>query len=571
MRTPLAFTLFSVFTAALLSACAAPPSAAPPAIVTAKSQPANTSPVKLKVLAINDFHGYLKAPSGGIRIEDKNNPGKSINVEAGGAEHIATAVAELRAKNPNHIFVAAGDLIGATPLLSALFRDEPTVESLSLMGLEVSAVGNHEFDKGAAELLRMQRGGCHPTEGCKGPTTFKGARYQYLAASTEVVADGDKSGKTLLPPYFVKTFEGIPVAFIGLTLKATPSMVVPSGVAGLRFNDEAKTVNALVPELRAKGIEAIVVLIHEGGIPTGDYNECPGISGPIVEVVNKLDKAVDAVITGHTHRAYNCRIDGRLVTSGDKYGTIVTEIDIELDRKSRDVISANANNVIVRTAGFAKDPQQTALINSYDKLAQPLTQRVIGRIGAALPRGTNDAGESVIGQVIADSQLEAARDAGAQIAFLNPGGVRSALPMPVDGQVKFEDLYSVQPFGNTVVTMTLVGVQIMQLLEQQWRGQTGGRVMHVSEGFTYTWDGAAPAGQRIVQGSIRLNGKQIEPATEYRVTVNAFMADGGDNFSIFKQGRDRRVGILDVDALELYLKSRPSFKPGPLNRITRVN
>jgi 5'-nucleotidase len=564
MRTPIAFTLIA---ASLLSACAAPPSAAPATVAAPSSTAANKGPVKLKVLAINDFHGYLKAPSGGIRIEDKANPGKSINVEAGGAEHIATAVAQLRAKNPNHIFVAAGDLIGATPLLSALFRDEPTVEALSLMGLEVSAVGNHEFDKGAAELLRMQRGGCHPTEGCKGPSTFKGASYKYLAASTEVVADG----KTLLPPYFIKTFEGIPVAFIGLTLKATPSMVVPSGVAGLRFNDEAKTVNALVPELRAKGIEAIIVLIHEGGIPTGDYNECPGISGPIVEVVNKLDKAVDAVITGHTHRAYNCRIDGRLVTSGDKYGTIVTEIDIELDRVTRDVISASANNVIVRSTSFAKDPQQTALIATYDKLSQPLTQRIIGRIGAALPRGTNDAGESVIGQVIADSQLQAAKDAGAQIAFLNPGGVRSALPMPPDGQVKFEELYAVQPFGNTVVTMTLVGVQIVQLLEQQWRGQTGGRVMHVSEGFTYTWDGAAPAGQRVVQGSIRLNGKQIEPATEYRVTVNAFMADGGDNFSIFKQGRDRRVGILDVDALELYLKARPGFTPGPLNRITRVN
>jgi 5'-nucleotidase len=564
MRTPLAVICIA---ASLLSACAATPSAVPTTLAAPRSMASPTGPVKLKVLAINDFHGYLKAPSGGIRIEDSNNPGKSINVEAGGAEHIATAVAELRAKNPNHIFVAAGDLIGASPLLSALFRDEPTIESLSLMGLEVSAVGNHEFDKGAAELLRMQRGGCHPTEGCKGPTPFKGAKYQYLAASTEVVADG----KTLLPPYVIKTFEGIPVAFIGLTLKATPSMVVPSGVAGLRFNDEAQTVNALVPELRAKGIEAIIVLIHEGGIPTGDYNECPGISGPIVDVVNKLDKAVDAVITGHTHRAYNCRIDGRLVTSGDKYGTIVTEIDIELDRKSRDVISASANNVIVRSTVFAKDPQQTALIATYDKLSQPLTQRIIGRIGAPLPRATNEAGESVIGQVIADSQLEAARDAGAQIAFLNPGGVRSALPMPTDGQVKYEELYAVQPFGNTVVTMTLAGVQIMQLLEQQWRGQSGGRVMHVSEGFTYSWDGAAPAGQRVVQGSVRLNGKQIEPATMYRVVVNSFMAEGGDNFSIFKQGRDRRVGIVDVDALELYLKARPSFKPGPLNRITRVN
>jgi 5'-nucleotidase len=238
-------------------------------------------------------------------------------------------VQQLRAKNPNHIFVAAGDLIGATPLLSALFKDEPTIESLSLMGLEASAVGNHEFDKGAAELLRMQNGGC-AADGCKGPAPFKGAQFQYLAASTVDTA----SGKTLLPAYHVKSFQGIPVAFIGLTLKDTPTIVVPAGVAGLEFRDEAETVNALVPQLRAQGIEAIVLLIHEGGVPTGDYNECPGISGPIVDIVKKLDKAVDLVISGHTHRAYNCRIDGRLVTSGDKYGTIVTEIDLVLDPKT---------------------------------------------------------------------------------------------------------------------------------------------------------------------------------------------------------------------------------------------
>jgi 5'-nucleotidase len=560
---------------AALTACTSPTTttalpavAAPPQLASARD---SVAPVKVKVLAINDFHGHLKAPAGGIRIKDPANPGKTINVEAGGAEHMATAVAELRAKNPNHVFVAAGDLIGATPLLSALFRDEPTIESLSLMGLEASAVGNHEFDKGRAELLRMQSGGCHPTEGCKGPTQFKGASYKYLAASTVDVA----TGKTLLPPYFIKTFEGVPVAFIGLTLKATPSMVVPSGVVGLKFNDEAQTVNALVPELRAKGIEAIVVLIHEGGMQTGDefgdHNECRGISGPIVDIVKKFDKAVDAVITGHTHRAYNCRIDGRLVTSGDKYGTIVTEIDLVLDLRTRDVVSAEANNLIVRTASFAKEPRQTALITQYDKLSAPLTQRVIGRLGAALPRGTNAAGESVIGQVIADAQLAATKDAGAQIALLNPGGVRAALPLPADGQVRFEDIYTVQPFNNSLVTLSLSGAQLLQLLEQQWRGSGDGRVMHVSQGFSYSWDNNRPAGARVVPGTAKLNGQAIDAGADYRVTVNVFMADGGDNFSVLKQGRDRRTGILDVDALELYLKARPGFVPGPLDRISNVN
>ena len=283
MRTSLAPAL-GLITAALLAGCATPVS---------------LEPVKLRVLAINDFHGNLLAPRGGIRIADPANPGKTVNVDAGGSEHLATAVAELRKGHPNHVFVAAGDLIGATPLLSALFRDEPTIESLSLMGLEISAVGNHEFDKGADELLRMQRGGCHVGDGCKGPAPFKGASFQYLAASTVV----EGTGQTLLPAYKVKTFQGIPVAFIGLTLKGTPLIVTPSGTAGLRFDDEADTVNALVPELQKQGIEAIVVLIHEGGLPTGDYNECPGISGAIVDVVGKLDKGVDMVISGHTHRA----------------------------------------------------------------------------------------------------------------------------------------------------------------------------------------------------------------------------------------------------------------------------
>ena len=337
-----------------------------------------SEPVAVKILAINDFHGNLKPASGGIRIKDPADPTKTVTIAAGGSEHLATLVSQLRAMNPNHIFVAAGDLIGATPLLSALFKDEPTIESMSLMGLEASAVGNHEFDRGWDELLRMQRGGCS-AEGCKGPQTFKGASFKYLAASTI----DERTGQTILPAYHVKSFQGIPVAFIGLTLKDTPTIVVPEGVKGLRFDDEAATVNRLVPELRRQGIEAIVVLIHEGGVPSGDYNECPGIAGPIVDIVRKLDRAVDLVISGHTHRAYNCRIEGRLVTSADKYGTVVSEIDIVLDPKTGDVTSAKADNVITRVASFAKDPRQTELIAAYEKLVRPLAQRVVGRIGGA--------------------------------------------------------------------------------------------------------------------------------------------------------------------------------------------
>ena len=550
MRNTFFGGLAALLAAALLAGCATP-------------RP--TAPVQVRVLAINDFHGNLRPAPGGVRTSDPAQPGQMVTVPAGGAEHLATAVAELRAANPNHVFVAAGDLIGATPLLSALFRDEPTIESMNLMGLEASAVGNHEFDKGADELLRLQRGGCHPSEGCKGPTTFKGASFQYLAASTVV----RNTGRTLLPAYHVKRFQGIPVAFIGLTLEATPSIVVPAGVAGLEFRDEAETVNELVPVLRRQGIEAIVLLIHEGGVPSGGHNECPGISGPIVDIVKRLDKAVDLVVSGHTHRAYNCRIDGRLVTSGDKYGTIVTTIDLVLDPKSGDVASAIADNVIVRPT-FAKDPRQTQLIETYERLAAPLARRVVGRIGAALPRDTNAAGASPLGQVVAAAQLAASRDAGAQVAFMNPGGIRAALALPADGQLRYEDLFTVQPFYNNLVTLTLTGAQVLRLLERQWE-QPSPRILHVSQGFAYTWDAMRPVGQRVVPGSVRLNGQPLDPAAAYRVTVNSYLAGGGDNFVLLKQGRDARTGIMDVDALELFVKNNPLLVPGPLDRVLRLN
>lgn len=552
LLSPRLAAIATLAAAALLAGCATP-------------RPAE--PFQVKVLAINDFHGNLRPPQGGIRIKDPADPKKTVNVPAGGADHLASAINEMRAKNPNHIFVAAGDLIGATPLLSALFRDEPTIEALTLMGLEASAVGNHEFDKGADELLRMQSGGCNGPDACKGAVPFKGAGFKYLAASTVV----DATGKTLLPAYHVKTFQGVPVAFIGLTLKETPTIVVPAGVRGLTFRDEAQTVNALLPELRQQGIEAFVVLIHEGGVPSGDYNECPGISGPIVDIVKKLDPAVRVVVSGHTHRAYNCRIDGRLVTSGDKYGTLVTQIDLTLEPKSGRITGAVADNVIVRTTSFASEPRVAELIATYEKLVVPLAKRVVGRIGGALPRDAAANGESALGQVIADAQLAATRDAGARIAFMNPGGIRAPLAMPADGLVRYEDLFAVQPFYNNLVTLTLSGAQIVELLEQQWVGQVSQRILHVSRGFSYAWDAKAPLGSRVVAGSLRLDGQPIDPGASYRVTVNGFLASGGDSFVLLKQGRDAVTGMMDVDALEAFVKANPAIAPGAPNRIARLN
>jgi len=522
--------------------------------------------VKLRILAINDFHGNLKPPPGGIGIKDSGDPTKGSVVAAGGAEHMATLVKQLSEGHKHTIFVAAGDLIGASPLLSAMFHDEPTIESMSLMGLKLSAVGNHEFDEGKDELLRMQNGGCHPTDGCRGPHRFPGAKFHYLAAST-IVKD---TGKTVFPPYQIESFEGIPVAFIGLTLKGTAGIISPVSAAGLEFRDEAESVNALVPELKAKGVEAIVLLIHEGGWPSGGINECPGISGPIVDIVRKLDRAVDLVISGHTHQAYVCTIDGRLVTSGDKYGTLVTAIDVTLDPATRDVASAKADNVIVR-ASLPKDAEQTALIEAYDKLAAPIANRRAGEITATLSRMPNASGESALGDVVADAQLAATSDpasGGAEIALTNPGGIRTDLAKRADGSVTYADVFASQPFRNQLVTLTLSGAQLKATLEQQWADPARPRILQVSKGFAYSFDAGEPAGARINAASLRLNGAAIDPARPYRITVNNYLALGGDGFTALKDGRDAQVGKYDDEVLFAYIEANSPLSPPPCDRIT---
>ena len=528
---------------------------------------AQTATVELRILAINDFHGYLRPSLGGIKIADPNDNTKKILVPAGGAEHMATLVKELSQGHKNTIFVAAGDLIGASPLLSAMFHDEPTIESLSMMGLALASVGNHEFDEGKEEIKRMQNGGCHPVDKCQGPHPFLGAKFHYLAASTVETA----SGKTIFPPYEIREFDGIPVAFIGLTLKGTAGIISPVSAAGLEFHDEAETVNALVPELKARGVEAIVVLIHEGGYPTGDYNECPAISGAIVDIVKKFDRAVDLVISGHTHQPYVCNIDGRLVTSADKYGTLVTAIDVTLDVKTRDVIAAKADNVIVRSGQLAKDAEQTALIEAYDRLV-PIANRRAGSVTATLSRVPNNSGESVLGDIIADAQLAATAGAtlgNAVIAFTNPGGLRADVTRKDDGVVTYADLFASQPFGNQLVTLSLTGNQIKNALEQQWLDPRRTRILQVSKGFSYAWDSGKPLGEHVIAASMSLNGERIDPARSYRVTVNNYLSAGGDGFTVLKEGAAQQFGVNDVDALDAYFQANGPISPTAADRIRR--
>ncbi|MFC7419070.1 bifunctional metallophosphatase/5'-nucleotidase [Iodobacter arcticus] len=530
------------------------------------------APVDVKLIAINDFHGNIEAADGiTLTLPDPKDPSKTIKEPVGGAEYLATWIKNLKAKNPNNVVVSAGDLIGGSPMISALYHDEPTIEAMNALGLDINAVGNHEFDDGHAELMRMQNGGCHADKvGCA-DGKFEGAKFKFLAAN---VLDS-KTGKTILPAYQIKEFKGAKIGFIGMTLKGTPGIVTPAGVAGLEFQDEVETANKLVPELQKQGVEAIVVLLHEGGIPAdAQINGCKDIAGPIVDIVKKLDKAIDIVISGHTHKPYNCTINDKLVTSAYQYGGMVTDIDLTIDPKTGHVSKMSANNLAV-TRNVAKDPAQTSLIEKFLKLVTPLKDRVVGTVAGALPRLVDPvgAGESVLGRVIADSQLAATaeKDLGAsKVAFMNPGGVRADLTPDAEGKVTYGKLFAVQPFGNSLVTMTLTGEQIDKVLEQQWNG-TSAKIMQVSAGFSYVWSKSKPNGSKIDIASIKLNGVAIDPKASYRVTVNNFMASGGDGYLEFVNGKDVQGGAQDIDALESYIKKNPKLAVPSVERISVLN
>ena len=526
----------------------------------------NSQEVNLQILAINDFHGNIATTSGAFG-------------GVGRADFLAANMRAAEAEADNSIIVSAGDLIGASPLISALFHDEPTIEAMNLIGLDINGVGNHEFDEGAAELLRMQNGGSHPVDGDLDGDGFGGADFEFLAANVTV----DATGETIFPAYTVKNYQGVKVAFIGMTLEGTPSIVTPSGVAGLTFNDEVETVNALIPELQKKNIEAIVVLMHQGGFASeggGDGDGCGTLSGPLYDIVTGLDDAVDLVIGGHNNQRFACMdVEGKAVTMAYHSGRMFTDIDVTLNRVTKDMTVQTIDNKENFQDGVTPAADLTALIDKYDTLSAPLANAVIGSITADITETNNAAGESALGDVIADAQLIATASAGtgdAVVAFMNPGGIRDDLfCAEISGgeaacEVTYGEAFSVQPFGNSLVTMTLTGAQIHELLTQQWVGQTFPRILQVSDGFTYTWDASLADADKVIASSIEIGGVPVVAGDSYRITVNSFLADGGDNFSVLVDGTNRLGGEIDLDALVTYFGSNSPVPPGPQDRITRV-
>lgn len=549
-----------------------------------------------KLLAFNDFHGAIDPPTG--------RGGLVTGVPAGGVEFLATWVSKLRAEGEaagqEVVTVGAGDMVGATPLVSAAFHDEPTIELLNELGMEITSVGNHEFDEGTVELNRLINGGCHPADGCGDGDGYDGTEFDYLAANVI----NKRTRLPILRPFKIKIIQGVPVGFIGMTLEGTRSIINPGapGISEIEFLDEIETANKWSRLLRAFGVKAQVLLIHEGGVQTGSQvSGCDGFAGPITDIVAGLRNEIGLVVSGHTHRYYTCSLpnaDGRpvVVTSAGSNGTLVTDITFTVDKRNRKFTQIDARNVIVENGirnadgSWARDdqgnflrnpalvdPGAKAIADKYRAAVAPIANRVVGKISADISRDARDSGESPLGDVIADAQLAYTASTGAQIALMNPGGIRAPLVHgfspggEAPGDVTYGECFTVQPFNNLIVTQTFTGAQLKQVLEQQFaghEGQTTTRILQVSAGFGYSYDTSRALGDRVFD--VRLHGIALDPAGSYRVTTNDFLANGGDGFSTLLAGAQRSTAPgFDVDALTAHLAAGP-IDPGTATRITRI-
>ncbi|MEV5428280.1 bifunctional metallophosphatase/5'-nucleotidase [Streptomyces sp. NPDC052701] len=545
----------------------------------------------VQLLSFNDLHGNLEPPAGSSgRVTHLDEDGTTRTVDAGGVEYLATHLRKAREGRKYSVTAAGGDMVGASPLVSGLFHDEPTIEALNKLDLDVTSVGNHEFDEGAGELARLQKGGCHPTDGCYTDEGFEGADFPYLAAN---VLD-EKTGKPLLKPYWVWKKKDVKIGFIGVTLEATPDIVSAEGVKGLVFKDEVETIDKYAKELQKQGVKSIVALVHEGGFPASTaYNyDCDapgagdGVSGPIVDIARNVTPQVDALVTGHTHSAYVCTIPDpagkpRMVTSAASFGRLYTDTTLTYDRWTGDIARTavtSANHVVTRDV--PKAPDMTELIDRWNTLAAPIGNRAIGHISADIG---NTGTETPLGDLIADAQLAHGKelDPETDLALMNPGGIRAPLTYAAkagegDGVVTYAEGFTVQPFANTVNLQDFTGAQLIQVLKEQVSGANTAapKILQVSSGLTYTLDLTKTGADRVVTGSIRLNGAPIDPAATYRVAANSFLAGGGDGFTTLGQGTNDLVGADDLTALEKYLTANSSptdpIAPPKADRITIV-
>ncbi|MES2129425.1 MAG: bifunctional metallophosphatase/5'-nucleotidase [Pseudomonadota bacterium] len=522
------------------------------------------APLTLHVVALNDFHGNLET--------NKMWQGP-VAVQAGGAETIAAALQAWRREDPELLLVGAGDLVSASPALSSMWADEPTIGAMNLLGLRASALGNHEFDAGTRELMRLQQGGCdspRPDKACQFRPGFEGARFPYLAANVRDAA----TGKLLVPAWRIEQAHGVKIGFIGAVTREAPASIMASNTAGLSFADEADAINGVLPELKAAGATVFVVLIHEGARDREAASDCHDFKGPIVDIVKRLDPRIRLIVSGHSHMPYACQVDGRMVTQADMGGHMLTRIALTLDARTREVTAVKAANVLLEPGVHAPDPAMTAFMAKVRERSTAALARPVATLAVpSIRRKGNEAGESALGDLIADAMLEATRELNVDVAFMNPGGIRKDLDAGTDLVLRYGQVQAVQPFGNLVLVLEMTGAQLRALLESQWTKGGDDKVLQVSRGFSYRWDAQAPYGQRVVAGSVMLNGAALDDRKTYRVAASNFLYGGGDGFTTFKEARKLVAPqLLDLDVLATYLaRQGKSASADSAARIQRVN
>ena len=533
----------------------------------AAARPAPTASVRL--LALNDFHGNLEPPSGssGTAIDENGNA-----VPAGGAAYIAAHLKQLR--NRDTLTVAQGDLIGASPLISAAYHDEPSVQFLGDSGVTASAVGNHEFDEGYQELLRVQNGGCHPVDGCSPAGRWRGAKFDYLGANVLL----KKNDRPAIRPWTIRRVNGVRIGFIGLVTKTTPSIVTAEGIKDLKFQDEVDAANRAARELKRRHVRAMVVLVHEGDqVKSGERpDECGVVPGAGTRIAQQADPEIDMVLSGHTHQQYLCSVEdpagnARLFSSGSSFGRVITEVNLKVNRRTGDIVrsSVNADNHVV-TRDVPPDPATQTFVQTWKDRVSTIADKPIGKITADLTRAPSAAGETALGDVIADGQLAGTKDLGAQVALMNPGGVRTDLVHKAsgsegDGVVTYGEAFAVQPFSNVMGVTSLTGAQIDALLEQQWTA-AGEKILQPSANLRFTIDRGRAVGDRV--SAITVDGTPVDPAATYKVAANNFLLGGGDGFSVFTEGKDQVLGPIDLDAFVAYFTAQGTISPPALNRIS---
>ncbi|MCL6457723.1 MAG: bifunctional 2',3'-cyclic-nucleotide 2'-phosphodiesterase/3'-nucleotidase [Gorillibacterium sp.] len=500
--------------------------------------------ISVQLLGINDFHGQLD-----YKKDNKDATGK-VTSTVGGADYLATYLRERKATNPNTLLVHAGDVVGASAPVSALLQDEPTIEFLNRLGFAVGTVGNHEFDKGSSEALRLIYGGKNPKTG----TTFGGANFPYVVANVL-----NEQGELFLDPYVVEEIGGVKIGFIGVVTNITPTIVSPAGVKGLTFTDQTVAVNKAVAELKAQGIKSIVILAHDPFEGSGDK-----ITGEVVDLANSVDDEVDVILAGHNHGGLNKVIDGKLVVESYSYGTAFSDIDLVIDRATQDIVKKSAEIVDVKHEGVIPDPEIKKMVEDYLVKNAPVMNVAVGKTDADITRVVSAAGESALGNLIADGMRDTMDT---DFAFMNSGGIRNDL---LKGNITYGNAFGVQPFGNVLIKMTLTGAQIKELLNQQWG--TTAKIGQIS-GFTYSYDSTKPAGEKIVEIK-KADGTPVVDATSYTIVVNDFMATGGDGYTVLIKGTTRVAGPVDLDATIEYIKTKfagSSITAKIEDRIKKVN